>query len=503
MTCHSISRPSVKIDMITRSQPLSAVLMLPYQEEVVFVRSSDLFAAYQNDYIQFVLERLFLTEEKKQHRYALSRQSERDDYCLDIHRTDPHSVLYLNGRSDAMSQLRHISNLTIIFRPFFQNKHSHTCGRVDALYRCEDDQYTMVILDFRHSKKPTPYQHLKAAFYCLYAFRQLPVYRDRVLLHDTHTNRRVWIYPTGDDFEQMRDLVSKIGRAKRNAQYYWSLDTFPPWLYPNMKNATDIWESEKQELSMRTGEITQVWRCTPRVREKALRHGVRSWHSPDCSAESLGFQDSVYRDAIEAIIHVNRDGATEPFYIHSEHGDFDTLLDNVLFVDFEWIDSVYLIGVHDGTDYRALWADSLDHAAVRSLLQRAAACMENRVIVYWHAERSKWNSEMEKHHVPDMACTWIDLCDVFRKSIAVRGAFSFKLKEIAKALYKLGHLPYFIEGDECQNGQQSIDFAKEYYKTGDGRFREILEKYNRFDCESMYHITKTLNYYRYNKNVQE
>lgn len=488
--------------MITRSQRLPSVLSLPYREEVVFVRSSDLYAAYQNDYIQFVLEQLFMTDEKKQHRYELSQQCGKDDYCLDIHKDDPHRVLYLNGRSDCRSELQTIaSNLSIIFRPFFRNKQSHTCGRVDAIYRCTDDGlYTMVILDLRRSTKPTAYQHFKSAFYCLYAFLHLSVYRDRVLLHDVHTDSRTWIYPTEDDFALVREAVSKIRKAKRNAKYYWLLQTFPSWLYPNMKNPTDIWDHEKQELSMRTGEITMVWRCTPRIRDRALQHGVRSWHSSKCTAASLGFQESVYHDAIEAILHVNRTETAEGFYIHSDHDDFHRLIgDNVLYVDFEWIDSLYLIGIFNGSDYQALWADALGGEAVRALLQRASVLMENKTVVYWHAEKSKWNSEMEKHNMDNILCTWVDLCDIFRRSVAVRGAFTFKLKDIARAMYRLKYIPYFIDGEECQDGQKSMEFAREYYRKRDERLQLILERYNRFDCESMYHIAKTFTHH-YTKN---
>ena len=477
--------------MKTRSQCQGQTIMLPYGQPVVYVHHRDLYTAYKNDYIQFVLESLFMTDEKKQQRAHASQQPDKDEYILHQYRQDPNATLLLN-LPDKKSLLTVIpKNLKKIFHPFFENKQSHVHGRVDAIYQ-QDDQYTMVILDTRvQNTAETAFHSIKASFYGMYAYKDLPVCRERVLLHNIYHDTMTWIVPTEEHAMIVKDMVYKIRNAKTNASLYWTFQIFPSWLYPNMKHNSEIWEKEKHELAVRTGEITRVWRCTPSVREYAFQSGITTWESPKCTASNLGITPR-YLPIIDAILRVNR-GIGEPVCIFSEPEQLEELRsDPLLYVDFEWIDSIYLVGVFDGKQYSAYWAASLDNADVYRLLQKVSKCFKNQKIVYWYAEKAKWESQQTKFGLTLIDCEWIDLHNIMRDSVAIRGAFNYKLKEISKALYELGHIPVCIEEHGCQNGRSSIDYAKEYYRTRDPSTQQVLEKYNRFDCEAMYHIVQTI-----------
>jgi hypothetical protein len=81
---------------------------------------------------------------------------------------------------------------------------------------------------------------------------------------------------------------------------------------------------------------------------------------------------------------------------------------------------------------------------------------------------------------------------MMRNGVAVYGALDFGLKSVVEAFYKQGKIPFTYNELECQNGLESIEFAEKYYKTRDQEDKESLEKYNKMDCEAMFHIFHTI-----------
>jgi predicted RecB family nuclease len=266
-----------------------------------------------------------------------------------------------------------------------------------------------------------------------------------------------------------------------------------------MKHDSKVWEREKLKFADRVGEISRLWGCTVRHRHWALRQGFRSWQ--ECTGRMLGFNGKKQR-IVDAIIRVNK--ADEWIHIH-DPSVLDPL-DNkkLVFVDFEWVDNIYLIGIYDGHEYTALWADSLEKEDVTTIFKRFVSMVEDKTIVYWYAEKTRWQTDVKRFGIEDQIppLCWIDLCAVFRDGITVKGAFDFKLKHIAEAFYRHNKLPYFIDEFDCQNGADSIVLAKEYYKHKDDAVRHSIEKYNRFDCESMFYMLEQI-YFLFNKHVQQ
>lgn len=453
---------------------------------------SDLYAAYHNDYIQIILS---MGQERPVLRPPINPL--KHDFFLARYKEDRQKHVSLEGLPFAL-QARRLecalaARTAIIFRPQFRNHPSRVAGHADALYHRDlvnptsAAEYYLAVMET--SKKTNRFNEIKASFLHTYALRQdAGVDRGGVVIHNLVTGAMRYFRPSATDIEQVRELVSRVRRAKRQAFGFHRFQFLPKYAYPNMKHDSIVWEEQKKEIARRLGEITQVWGCTLPYRENAFRQKMYSIFDPVLDASALGF-DNYKQPIVDAIISVNRDPGKE-FIVHNQE-PIRALsgVDDLIFVDFEWIDRVYLVGAFDGQNYIAFWADSLSDEDVDRMWQAVVAFLKRKTVVYWYAEKSKFEKDCPFLTRSDH---WIDLCGVFRNSTAVRGSMDFKLKSIGRSFYDLGYMPYFIDSFECQNGAQSISMASMYYESGDEGKKEAIERYNRFDCESMYHIAEKL-----------
>lgn len=448
---------------------------------------SELYAAFHHDYIQIIFS-------MGMNRSGIHPQMNpmKHDFFLTRYKENPQQNVSLEGLPYTIQTKRFecalAANSTMIFRPQFINHPSRVAGHADALYKRNGLPMGYHIVVMETCKKISRFTEIKASFLYNYAFKHMSeVDREGVMIHNLVTGTMTYFQPKPSDIELVKKLVSKVRRAKRLAFGFYKFRFLPKFAYPNMKHDSIVWEEQKKKIAKQVGEITQVWGCTIPYRENAFRKRLYSIFDPELDARSLGFDN--YKQAIvDAIIRVNRDPEKE-FIVHNDE-PIRTLneVKTPVFVDFEWIDRVYLVGVSDGKNYTAFWADSLRNEDVDRMWSSVVAFLKGKTVVYWYAEKLK----SEKDCPYTLGCDWIDLCGVFRNSTAVKGATDFKLKSIGKAFYDLGHLPYFIDSFECQNGLESIRMASTYYESGDTNKKKAIERYNRFDCESMYHIAQKL-----------
>jgi hypothetical protein len=485
----------------------SLIPMLPYRDRIITIHLRDLYTAWKEDYIQFIFEEKLLTPEKLEARFS-GVHREKDNYILSIYRDDPNNTVLLSSIPASQRSRRAVvamaNHASVIFKPSFTNKRSHVEGVIDALYSGEfihqrfggtmvEAAYTAVIMV--HRAAFNEYDQIRAAAYLLYGASFLP--GERVLLHNIKTGVAEFYTPTAEDYKKVREMVRCIRHTRRYADAFFTLKSFHTRALPNMKNTSDIWETEKKRYADEFGEITRLWGCTMRHRKRGLSMGISSWRDDSLTASLLGF-DGRRQRIIDAILRVNRHRDNEPWIlVHNDH-TLSPLRDHrqgrYMFVDFEWTDHVYLIGVFDSHGgYKAYWADSMDRDAITAMYRRFIDSLrDDDILVYWHAEAGKWGSEMTALGMNGGDLKWVDLCAIMREGVTVKGAYDFSLKNVARAFYKQGAMPYFIDDFECQNGQDSILFAKEYYRTGDAGIKASIEKYNKFDCESMFHIATAL-----------
>jgi hypothetical protein len=91
---------------------------------------------------------------------------------------------------------------------------------------------------------------------------------------------------------------------------------------------------------------------------------------------------------------------------------------------------------------------------------------------------------------------WVDLCDVFQKvPIVVKGCYRFKLKHVANAFQKHGHIKTKWKDGGMSCGFKAMLEAIKLYREGDptetSTYREIIE-YNEIDCKVMWEIIEYL-----------
>lgn len=504
--------------MLRRSHHPRLFYSLPYKNQIIYVNLSQLYTAWKADYIQFVFETRLFPEKK-----AVIHDTVKDDYVLELYRKDPHNIVNLSGLSEFQSERYLDASLfakaRLIYKPFFRNKRSHIKGRINAIYHADyipirqpaaATEYYLTLMDVRNHLdtkvengvtylQPTTaneYVRIKAAAMRLY-FPMQP--SEWILIHNVQSQQYCFHRPTDIEMNTVRTLVRHTRHAIQSADAFFEFDAFHTRLLPNMKHDSKVWEQEKIRFADRVGEISRLWGCTVRHRYRVLRYGFQSWK--DCTGEILGFMGKK-REIVDAIIRVNKGES----WMHIHNPSVLDLLRNkeLIFVDFEWTEHVYLIGLYDGREYTALWADSLKVEDIIAIFRRFASIVQDKTIVYWYAEKTRWQSDVKRLGIEDLIppLHWIDLYAVFRDGITVKGAFDFKLKHMAEAFYKHDKLPYFINDFDCQNGADSIVLAKEYYKHKDITIRQSIEKYNRFDCESMFCMLQQI-YFFFNKDVEQ
>ena len=91
-----------------------------------------------------------------------------------------------------------------------------------------------------------------------------------------------------------------------------------------------------------------------------------------------------------------------------------------------------------------------------------------------------------------------DLVQAYLKCpIVIRGVFSYSIKHIVKALYLLGHIPETWEDETIDGlgaGLLMVKALNECTKNGtslcDTEIAQIVIKYNKIDCRSVYNLLK-------------
>ena len=187
-----------------------------------------------------------------------------------------------------------------------------------------------------------------------------------------------------------------------------------------------------------------------------------------------------------------------------------TPMENNYFIDFETIDNdTFMIGVlkedsNGKPDYRVFLTKSLDLDEQKRIFKEMMLYIgsdRTKKIYHWsHAEISyikKMGAEMPELTLFYIDNDFIDLCEIFKNGIAIKGAFDFKLKNIVNALFKNGLINVEWSKTGPHSGLEAMVQAMKYYTEeldSDKREKmmdEIIE-YNRIDCLSLYSIYKLL-----------
>jgi hypothetical protein len=328
-------------------------------------------------------------------------------------------------------------------------------------------------------------------------------------------------------------------RRLRTEGAEWRVLPIPsvPELWPNMKASSDFpWHTAKAEIAGKLGELTILPRVNIELRAAAHAVGVTRWDDTRTSSTLLGL-DGQHGQTLDAVIAVNRDmgGVLRPDRVSADEEQWRVPPPAEVFVDFEFVHDMdddfstfprkggqaLIFQIGSGTyrdrrwSFRQFTVDDLAvEAEARMIdgwlahladLAREAGCASASDVrlVHWSlAEESNFERAYEsaRSRHPDRSwppLAWYDLLGrVFRaQPIVVKGAFSFGLKSIARAMRAHG-LIETVWGEGLADGAGAM--AGAWAAAADSRARgrsltdspvmQEIGRYNEVDCRVMAEI---------------
>jgi hypothetical protein len=357
------------------------------------------------------------------------------------------------------------------------------------------------------------------------------------------------------DAPYIEKTVNSIDWVRNVRAHGASWNLYKPTLeemYPNASNHNDApWSTYKKELCKDLDEITQIWYVSDQHRKNAHANGIMKWTDPECTSQTMGITGDAKPSTIDAILEINRDpnGTIYPRTIDNNLMNWQERSPCDFYVDFETVnccfynpeiniersktesDIVFMIGIgyiQDGTwNYKVLTAedisimeeDRLFEEFTSFITQKSLELDPNKEYVprlfHWsmaevnnfrHANnrhRGKWN-DWEKEIL------WTDMYNVFTtEPIVVKGALNFKLKEIGRAMNKLGFVNTVWANTGPSDGFDAMLEAVIYYKHKSNAtltselnnvYNEII-KYNEVDCKIIWEIVEHLRQHNCDSNV--
>lgn len=340
---------------------------------------------------------------------------------------------------------------------------------------------------------------------------------------------------------QTKNAIEWI-KTMKSEGFNWSLLPLPcrKELFPNMKNEKDgEYRKVKNQLNDEIKEITSIFYCGIKNREKAHLQQIYKWTDPKCNSKILGFNENgKISKIVDAILDINRqkEDKIRPHLInydrlnwkHKNHDcvefflDFETLNSNFGSIIKEGIISydsnqyIFMIGV--GYENKGEWIyqtfimkeknEMSELNMINDFLKYTSNVIKKfnkkqAKFYHWsHAETTAY-ANFKKRHLDNNFCdknfTFYDLYKLFyNEPVVVKGALNFSLKSIAKALYNHNMIKSSWDSSSpCSNGLAAMILANEIYEkvnkntidniTDDPVMREIV-KYNEIDCKVMWEI---------------
>jgi len=371
------------------------------------------------------------------------------------------------------------------------------------------------------------------------AWRQGAVRGDRCWEKLARVPRETFVRSRDEDLGAVVARALAWVRRLRTEGAEWRVLPIPsvPELWPNMKASSDFpWHTAKAEIAAKLAELTILPRVNVDLRAAAHAVGVTRWDDTRTSATLLGL-DGQHGRTLDAVIAVNRDtgDVLRPERVSADEEQWRVAPPAEAFVDFEFVHDMdddfstfprkggqaLIFQIGSGTyrdrrwSFRQFTADDLGVEAEARMIDdwlahladvaREAGCASASDVrlVHWSlAEESNFERAYEsaRSRHPDRswpALAWYDLLGrVFRaQPIVVKGAFSFGLKSIARAMKSHG-LIETAWGEGLADGAGAMAGAWSAAADSRARGRSLTEspvmqeigRYNEVDCRVMAEI---------------
>lgn len=427
-------------------------------------------------------------------------------------------IYYMSGFDSTLFLRNLVNKYLIILNITFKDPITRIKGKIDGLYWKNDSFYMLVFSTHSNVKRFQKSISSMIARVRLYYFN---LWWKRNMKHHPPLSSNSFLYV---DQSNHLHLISnhslsipqillhlRLLRKTINLSPY--IDLYNPLLdcryYPNMKSICTYrkeMNKMRREIAEFHGDFRCLWYLTDRHRDVFHSRKIMNWkqcRSP-LDFTCLSYISPLDQSILQQMCIVNNDTLTRNddnvFIVKddlfSRFPINDSSFINV-FIDIEYDihGTVYLIGLYSNlTDYIAFW--SFDPDTEKQMWLNLLVTLKSLPpyrICYWYMEKQKI---MERFDLLDISIPdhwdqerhWFDLYKVFRNGpIVLKHAFSFSLKSIVHALYKLGFITLNYDDLECQDGQQSLLWYKKMTTISCPPEEKLqcqhdLEEYNRIDC---------------------
>ena len=315
-------------------------------------------------------------------------------------------------------------------------------------------------------------------------------------------------------------------------------------LYPNACNKNDApWTKYKKDVCEKIGEMTQIWCVTDTHRKTAHQKGIYSWRDPRCDSVTMGITGDVRPAIIDEILEVNRSKhhVLRPDTIHENLSNWQEESHVDFYVDFETIngtlynpiidlensesnaDIIFMIGVghieNNEWKYKVFKMNNVSHDEEMRIANEFTKYITEKTkklsdddskhvarLFHWsQAEVTNFRHLNERHDGMwkdwESSILWTDMYHVFTKEpIVIKGALSFKLKDIGRAFHENGFIQTLWDDVGPSDGFDAMLSAVKYYKKKDAGtllkedndiYKTII-KYNEVDCKVIWEIVDYL-----------
>lgn len=337
------------------------------------------------------------------------------------------------------------------------------------------------------------------------------------------------------------DAINWIYKVRNEGLEYSPLNPTIKEMCVNASNQNDNgWGSVKKEILKKTRDITQVWNLTQKHRDFAFDNNIKRWDDENCTTENLDMNETKTSNTIDKILSINRQNTfkilpNKKKDIKDNRFNWKRKFRTDFFIDFETTSEhflnlneinlndsrlnsqiVFMIGVgyefKENFHYKCFKMNEFNLDEEKRILTEFKKFINqlkieldpkrkyNTRLFHWsHAEPSILQNSFNRHpsleKMWEEHVEWVDLCSIFiSEPIVVKGALSFKLKEIANALYSNGLINTNWSDSNITDGLNAMISAMRYYNTNekDENIMENIIKYNKVDCKVLWEILNLL-----------
>jgi hypothetical protein len=339
--------------------------------------------------------------------------------------------------------------------------------------------------------------------------------------------------------EDTINAINWVRNVRTNGEHWSPLTPHIREMCCNASNTNDApWGEVKKTIMDTTRDISQVWMLSADHRNIAFDKNIRRWDDRRCTSKIFGMNDGERSRTIDNILKINQQSLDlirpgKLSEIKDNRGNWKTSYPLDFFIDYETISEAYIgkdIDIHDGKllngyifmigvgyyqdsefkfrNFRCNeYTRDEEYRVIKEFRDFIASVSKEldteddypvRFFHWAHVEKSLLENFFERaafiwENYEEIL--WVDMCSVFTNSkIVVKGSLTFKLKDIAKAMYNSGLIVTCWKDGAMSNGLTAMRDAIKYYfsESRDETIMNSILEYNLIDCKVIWDIVKCL-----------